>query len=67
MSNLVCVADCRVGMKVRLTKSRASLGEGEIIEINQDGVLVDFPSKGARGLYDDVWFRYNSLLLEQLP
>jgi hypothetical protein len=52
--------ECRIGMKVRHvspSSKSGGLGEGEIVGIGRDGVLVVF-ANGARGLYDGNWFQY---------
>jgi hypothetical protein len=65
---LLCVADCRVGMKVRhvmtVGKSRGA-GDGEIMAIGPDGVLVHY-STGINGLYDDRWFQITGVILEHV-
>jgi hypothetical protein len=68
MPRLLCVADCRVGMKVRhiVTVGRSrGLGDGEIAAIYPEGVLIHFAS-GLRGLYDDDWFRVTGAILEHV-
>jgi hypothetical protein len=70
MSRLLCVMDCRVGMKVRhiMTsgKSRGA-GDGEVMAVGPDGVLVHYPTTGVNGLYDDNWFRVTGAILEHVP
>jgi hypothetical protein len=65
---LLCVADCRVGMKVRhvMTSGKSpGAGDGEIMAVGPDGVLVHYRATGVNGLYDDHWFRVTSAILER--
>ena len=68
-TRLLCVADCRVGMKVRhvmtVGKSQGA-GDGEIMAVGPDGVLVHYPATGVNGLYDDYWFQVTGAILEHV-
>jgi hypothetical protein len=70
MPRLLRVVDCRIGMKVRhvmtIGRSRGA-GDGEIMAIGPDGVLVHYPATGVSGLYDDDWFRMTGAILEHVP
>jgi hypothetical protein len=65
---LLCIADCRVGMRVRhimtVGKSRGA-GDGEIMAIGPDGVLVHYAT-GVNGLYDARWFEVTGAILERV-
>lgn len=64
---LLCVGDCRVGMKVRhiltVGKSRCA-GDGEVMIVGPAGVLVHYPATNTSGVYDDDWFRVMGAILE---
>lgn len=66
---LTCVADCKVGMRVRHVLRRGKnlgAGEGRIVSIGTDGVHVDFDKKGVSGIFSDHWFTLRNVDLELL-
>ena len=66
---ITCIADCRIGMKVRHTmivgKSHG-VGVGEIMGIDSDGVHVHYQLASVDGIYDDTWFRNAAAILKHL-